>query len=227
MKFKSSRFFFYTFIMSFLFWNIAFAEENPKNDDQTFTLSTKQIMADVAALPENYPKYTTQLINIANQNSQATRACYVGQMSELIQEFPGNSYDQWVKWYLEKYPDSVDQATDKTWTMIQKMQQAMGAIDREMVRRWMQELILTKTYAGLRFQESILKAIATSKNTTYRLARPDEESKGIDGYIGTEPFSIKPVSYQSKNFLPETIDVKIIYYEKVRGGIKFHYPSFN
>ena len=73
-----------------------------------------------------------------------------------------------------------------------------------------------------RIGESVLKTIATSKKTTYRLARPDEESKGIDGFIGTEPVSIKPVSYQAK-FLPETIDVKIIYYEKVRGGIEFHY----
>jgi hypothetical protein len=180
-------------------------------------------MGDVAGPPESYPKYTTQLINIANQNSQATRAHYVGQMSELIQEFPGNSYDQWVQWYLGKYPDAVDQATDRTWAMILKMQQAMGGIDKEMVRQWMQELILTKTYAGLCFQESILKTIAKNKKTTYRLARPDEESKGIDGFIATEPVSIKPVSYQSKKSLPETIDVKIIFYEKVRGGIEFNY----
>jgi hypothetical protein len=223
MNIKSSRFFFYTFILSFLFLNSVTAKDNPKNNDQSFTLSTKQIMADVAGPPEIFPKYTTQLINLANQNSQATRAHYVGQMSELIQEFPGNSYDQWVQWYIAKYPDAVAQATDKTYTMIQKMQKAMAEIDRDMVRLWMQELIFSKSYAGLRFQESILKAIASSRNTTYRLARSDEESKGIDGFIGTEAVSIKPVSYQSKKFLPETINVKIIFYEKVRGGIEFHY----
>jgi hypothetical protein len=223
MKVKFSGFFFFAFILTYLFFNIAAAKDDTKTEDQTFTLSTKQIMDDVAGPPEKYPKYTTQLINLANQNSQATRAHYVGQMSELIQEFPGNSYDQWVEWYIGKYPDAVDQATDKTWAMILKMQQAMAKIDKDMVRQWMQELILTKTYAGLRFQESILKTIAASKKMTYRLARPDEESKGIDGFIGTEPVSIKPVSYQAKKFLPETIDVKIIYYEKIRGGIKFHY----
>lgn len=223
MKIKSPSLFFSAVILTFLFFNIAVAQDDTKTEDQKYTISTKQIMDDVAGPPENYPKYTTQLINLANQNSQATRAHYVGQMSELIQEFPGNSYDQWVQWYMGKYPDAVDQATEKTWIMIQKMQQAMAEIDRDMVRRWMQELIFTKTYAGLCFQESILKTIATNKKTTYRLARPDEESKGIDGFIGLVPVSIKPVSYQSKKSLPETIDVKIIFYEKVRGGIEFHY----
>jgi len=223
MRIKSSNFFFYALILTLLFWDIAIAKDAPKGHEQTFTLSTKQIMADVAGPPESFPKYTTQLINLGNQNSQATRPCYVGQMSDLIQEFSGNSYDQWVKWYIAQYPEAVNQATDKTFAMIQKMQKAMVEIDREMVRQWMQELILTKTYAGLRFQESILKAIAEKNSTTYRLARPDEESKGIDGFLGTEPVSIKPVSYRSKQFLPETIDVKIIYYEKVRGGITFSY----
>ncbi len=36
-----------------------------------------------------FPKYTTQLMNLANQNSQGTRPKVVGQMSDLIQEFDG------------------------------------------------------------------------------------------------------------------------------------------
>jgi len=223
MRIQSTRFFFINVILLFLFWNIATAKDNPIKNHQTFTLSTKKIMADVAGPPEKYPKYTTQLINLANQNSQATRACYVGQMSELIQEFSGNSYEQWVEWYITKFPDAIDQSTDKTYAMICKMRQAMAGIDKEMVRQWMQELILTKTYAGLCFQETILKAIAEKNSTNYRLARPEEETRGIDGFIGTEPVSIKPVSYKSKSFMPETIDAKIIYYEKVRGGIKICY----
>lgn len=220
MKRKSANYICYAVILLFLTAGIGYADESLPDNDLTFTISTKQIMADAAGPARDFPKYTTQLINLANQNSQATRPCYVGQMSELIQDFPGSSYDQWVDWYVKKYPAAVDQATDKTWAMICKMQQAMAEIDREMVRQWMQELILTKTYAGLRFQESILKSVAAGKNTSYRLATPDEESEGIDGYIGSMPVSIKPVSYQSKPFLQETIDAKIIYYEKVRGGIK-------
>ncbi|MGB9721983.1 MAG: MjaI family restriction endonuclease [bacterium] len=37
-------------------------------------------------------------------------------------------------------------------------------------------------------------------------------SKGIDGYIGEIPVSIKPHTYQVKVALPEHIETKIIYY---------------
>lgn len=196
------------------------AEEPPDSAGKFFVLPMAQIMEDVAEKPAIFPKYTTQIINLANQNSQATRPCYVGQMSELIQEYPGNTYEGWVAWYLEKHPEAIDQATDKTFAMIQNMREAMAKINRDMVREWTEELILTKTYAGLRFQESILKALAQKKNTTFRLARPEEEAKGIDGYIGSRAVSIKPETYASKSFLPETIDTDIIFYEKVRGGIR-------
>lgn len=35
----------------------------------------------------DFPKYTSQLINWANQNAQRTRPVVVGQMSELFPEF--------------------------------------------------------------------------------------------------------------------------------------------
>jgi len=35
----------------------------------------------------SFPKYTSQLINWANQNAQGTRPVVVGQMSDLFQEF--------------------------------------------------------------------------------------------------------------------------------------------
>ena len=36
-----------------------------------------------------FPKYTSQLMNWANQNAQGTRPVVVGQMSELFPEFLG------------------------------------------------------------------------------------------------------------------------------------------
>ncbi len=191
--------------------------------DLRFTLAMADIMEDVAGSADPFPKYTTQLLNLANQNSQATRPNQVGQMSELIQEFPGRGYGEWVKWYTGKHPGAIDQASEKTYEMVEKMRTAMAGIDRAMTRRWISELVLTKTYAGLRFQESVLKKIAAMKNTTYRLATPEEETKGIDGFIGLTPVSVKPTSYASKPFLNETIPVDIIYYEKIRGGIRVTY----
>lgn len=44
---------------------------------------TRLLDADAAS----FPKYATQLINLANQNAQGTRPEVVGQMTELIHEF--------------------------------------------------------------------------------------------------------------------------------------------
>jgi len=51
----------------------------------------------------------------------------------------------------------------------------------------------------------------------------EEEARGIDGYIGEIPVSIKPHTYDAKASLPEHIDVKIIYYRKIDGDIEVDY----
>ncbi len=35
-----------------------------------------------------------------------------------------------------------------------------------------------------------------------------------------------PQSYESKPMLPETIDVRIVYYEKVKDGINLYFEEF-
>ena len=64
-----------------------------------------------------FPKYTSQLINWANQNAQGTRPVVVGQMSELFPEFMNSgmeiTIENWRKWYTEKHPEAFENATDK------------------------------------------------------------------------------------------------------------------
>ena len=69
----------------------------------------------------NFPKYTTQIINLVNSNAQGTRPAVVGQMSELIQAFPGKSLAEWIEWYSEQQPNAVNNATDKIWSKLQEM----------------------------------------------------------------------------------------------------------
>jgi len=194
-----------------------------ENNYQVIRIKTKRITEDIIGKKIKFPKYTTQLMNLANRNSQATRPKHVGQLSELIQQFDGLGYDDWVRWYTDRHPQAIDAATHKIHLMVLKMKKAMERIDEEMIKKWAQDLILTKTYVGLRFQKSILMQIAERKNQTFRLATPGEEAKGIDGFIGSTPVSVKPFSYQSQRGLNEQIDVAVIYYKKVRGGLKVYY----
>ncbi len=172
-----------------------------------------------------FPKYATQIINLANQNAQATRPRVVGQMSELIQEFSGKTLEEWEEWYLAKYPDAINVATQKILEMIDNFKDVLDKIDENMIRQWLRDLIIVKTFIGLKFQEAILRKIAEKFKTNFRLADAEEESKGIDGYVANIPISLKPISYKSKNMLLETINVFIVFYEKQKDGLKITIPE--
>lgn len=188
-----------------------------------FTLKNSKIIEDTIGQSNGFPKYTTQIINLANQNAQGTRPKVVGQMSDLIVECPYRGYEEWVKWYSEKMPKAIDDGTEKIYAMIKSLSSAMQVIDKDLVRKWVEDLVLTKTFTGFYFQESILKTISEIKKANYRRATPAEESQGIDGYIGGNPVSIKPTTYKTKNMLHENINVKLIYYEKTKDGIRVEY----
>jgi len=184
---------------------------------------------EIGEVPE-FPKYTTQILNLANQNSQGTRPRVVGQMSELIQEFDGTTIEEWIDWYESRHPDARNKASNKIEDMVEKLSDAIDKIDRDMIEKWVKDLVLYKTFIGLHFQEAILKKVADMKNTTYRLAVTEEERRGVDGYvedidgfIDGKPISIKPSTYKSKAQLSEEIEAEIIFYEKKRGGITIQF----
>ncbi len=90
-------------------------------------------------------------------------------------------------------------------------------IDRTLVKSWVEDLVLVKTFTGLKFQEAILRKLLAIKGCDYRLAELCEESQGIDGVVGEEAYSIKPSTYRSMANLAESIKIKIVFYEKTRG----------
>jgi hypothetical protein len=186
-------------------------------------LKNNKITQDIVGKIVEFPKYTTQIMNLANQNAQGTRPKVVGQMSELIKQFPGETYEEWVQWYNEQRPNAIDEATEKVYAMVKSIDNSISEIDKNMVRQWVEDLVLTKTFTGFYFQESILKAISENKRLEYRMATPQEESKGIDGFIGDIPVSIKPITYKTMSRLQENIEVRIIYYEKLKDGIRVEY----
>lgn len=82
-------------------------------------------------------------------------------------------------------------------------------------------MIITKTYNGLYFQQAILEKLSTILGLPYRLATAEEESKGIDGYVGNTAYSIKPDTYKSINArsISDEVNVKMVYYTKKKTGI--------
>ncbi len=185
-------------------------------------INNKELIKELIGEIKDFPKYTTQIINLANQNAQGTRPRVVGQLSELIKECPEKTYKGWKKWYLVKHPNAIENAAEKINEIINSLKNAIQSIDKPMIKRWVEDLVLEKTFIGLRFQEAILRKIALIKNTNYRLANPEEESQGIDGFIGNIPVSIKPTTYKIKNALREEIKSKIIFYKKTKSGLEIN-----
>ena len=166
-------------------------------------------------------KYIGSVINIANGFSQATRPKHVGQMSELIQQFrnecDSHEVDDWEKFY--DGDDKIDVAADKIWECVLAMKENLDEITKDDVRAWTKDLIINKTHSGLQIQLEVLKLCANGK--PYRLANVEEEAKGIDGFIGNEPVSIKPNTYKkTPNYGKEHIPYRIIYYINGKNGLK-------
>ncbi|MCB1156510.1 MAG: MjaI family restriction endonuclease [Leptospiraceae bacterium] len=190
-------------------------------------IKTTELIKVIQTNQAEFPKYTTQLINLANQNAQGTRPKIVGQMSELIQEFDGDNFDDWENWYIDKYPKAIENATDRIFEMITNLKEAIQHVDRDLVEKWVHDLVVVKTFIGLKFQKILLQKIAEKYEVEYKASTPQEESKGIDGYIGKIPVSIKPDTYKIKNQLNEKIEVPIIYYTKVKDGISVDLEELN
>lgn len=173
-------------------------------------------------LETHFPKYTSQLINWANQNAQGTRPKVVGQMSELFPAYrkdaKEHSVEEWAAWYLERQPDAIETATDRIESQIENLKQAIQLIDREMIRKWVYDLVINKTYVGLYYQQVILSHMAREQGATWCLATPPEEARGIDGFVGDKPYSIKPDSYRTMGRLSEQIAVTMVYYKVKANG---------
>jgi len=186
-------------------------------------ITNEEIRRFLESEAPEFPKYVSPLINLANYYAKGTAPRVVGQMSELIHEFQGKTLAEWEDWYFKKNPGALNEAVQKIIQMLELFKQQLNRIDKPMVEQWARDLVIVKTFMGLRLQEPILKKAAELKGAPFRFAAPSEEAIGVDGYVGETPVSIKPVTYKAKSTLPESIDTKILYYEKRDDGIEVDY----
>lgn len=191
-------------------------------DKDEFRISEEerdQLVADeVEGFPIDNPKYTTYLLNPAINLSQSNRPHVVGQMSDIVEEFrekyPKGTFEDWVEFYYEEYDgeDRLEEATEMAYPMVKKMRDAFEQIDEEMTHNYLRDLVLFKSYEGFDIQEAVLRKLGELFDKEITRATAEDESQGIDGYIGDQPVQVKPATY--KDNLQETIDVPIVYYDE-------------
>ncbi len=188
-----------------------------------FTIPNEKISRHNESKAPEFPKYTSQLINWANQNAQGTRPRVVGQLTELfpcyLKQTDQASIADWENWYTQQFPDALKAATDRICAQIEHLKKAIQLIDRPMIEAWVRDLVISKTFDGMYVQKAILAELSIREGQPYRLATAQEEAKGIDGFVGDTAYSIKPSTYKTMDRLPEQIQAKMVFYQKVKAGL--------
>lgn len=111
------------------------------------------------------PKYSSQVINLANGYAKATRPDNVGQVSEDIKRFrddetlSGYSNQDWINWHQNHYPNGIQKATDEAWAMFVKMRNSLNTVTKDDIRKWEEDFVYSKTYDGLMVQNAIITKI--------------------------------------------------------------------
>src|SRR3989344_7603383 len=180
---------------------------------------TKEEIMEVAKYnPKEFPKYTASVINLLNRWAGGTASKIVGQMSDEVIECPHRDYNKWREWYLKRHPKSIEDATNLIMKKFEEVKKGLDKIDRKIVELWVEDLVIDKSFWGLKVQEAILNKIEKKTGIKCRLANKDEESKGFDGFIGNNAVQIKPDSYKvASNVKTEKSRAKIIFYKKEDG----------
>lgn len=96
----------------------------------------------------------------------------------MIKEFEGKTFSEWEKWYQERKPGAIDEATNRIYQMLQQFKDTLNNVNRETVEMWVRDLVLVKTFIGLKFQEAILRKGAELKGVDWRFASPGGRIKG-------------------------------------------------
>jgi len=179
-----------------------------------------------------WPKYSTQFLNLAGQNSKCFSANRVGSMKELWLEFGEtgvpDTLENWETFYVDRMgTDGLDEASEKLYGMIQKM--GVPWIDEQMCSDYVREVIYNKTHFGMGGEALAIAVAAEYFELPYRFSNAEEESQGIDGWIGEYPVQVKPQDTFKVGHVfnkADTAKQLVVTYEKKKHTCYIHNPEF-
>lgn len=188
--------------------------DNQSSKDDNVVISGEERETIVRGFSQDFPKYSTQLMNIANQNAQSTRPPVVGQISELLEDFrkehPNGDYQDWKEFYLEENDgeERLDEATEKLLDMLHEFRRVLDEIDEEMAKEYIFDLVLYKSYLGEDVEAVILNKLGDIYKKEVSPARLDS----FDGFVGDQAVRIEP--YDDYNKEDNSENIPIVYYKE-------------
>jgi len=186
-----------------------------------------------------FPLNSKPILNIATQNSQATRPAIVGSMKDFFTEFlatGGKTVDQWETWYKahkDKNGNDGHQrivaATDKLHAYLNKMPLDHAVFTRDIAEKYLLDLIINKTHYGMSGEYHSVVAAAKYFGKEYRFSTAEEESQGIDAWLGDCPVQVKPADSVKKHHVRNHADEEktlVITYKSKEDVCFVHNPEF-
>lgn len=179
-----------------------------------------------------WPKYATQLMNIAAQNCKATAPKNIGSCKEAWmqmreQHIPG-TLENWTAFYNQLHGEAKLIAAGKN---IHAMLTKMGItwITQDMAIDYAKEIAYNKTHMGLGGEEMAVQVVAKYFDQPLRFSTAAEESQGTDAWIGGRPVQVKPNDSVFKAHVhnhASTDTHLIITYETKKQVCYIHNPEF-
>jgi hypothetical protein len=191
------------------------------------------IVADAKFTPATtnveYPKYFKLQVNMANQVSRATSKKNIGNLNEIFTRFRSvtktqdQTVENWKAYYTSLNPEAIETAIQKVSAKYLEIIQNVGNPNTKklnkhlstLIATWVESLIIEKTYNGMMAQVQVLSQLAQYNSMKITRATSQEDSRGIDAYIGSTSVNVKPVSY---NPVKVTAD-QVVYYRTDAGKL--------
>lgn len=181
----------------------------------------------------DFPLYSKPILNIATQNSQATKVKLVGSMKDQWTQFMatgGRSVEEWETWYMANGgADKIKKATDKLYEMLNKMPLDHAVFTRELAELYILDLVINKTHYGMSGEYHSVLAVARHFGADYRFSTPEEETQGIDAWLGDCPVQVKPHDSVKMHHVYNGADVEktlVVTYEAKKDACYIHNPDF-
>lgn len=195
-------------------------------------LTAKNFKGVIHRTRREWPKYSTQILNIAAQNCKAFDVKRLGSAKETwlsmrSAKIPG-TFENWVAFYnATPLSANIPAQAQKLFDMIQKMQ--IGGITQEMCEDYIKEVIYNKTHMGMAGEEMAVQAVGAHFELPVRFSNAEEEAQGIDGWIGDYPVQVKPEGSAFKGHVhnhPDKDRVLLVTYVPKKTVCYIHNPEF-
>lgn len=196
-------------------------------------ISAKSFQAVTQRNRCDFPLYSKPILNIATQNSKATGVKVVGSMKDQWMQFMATrsrSVEDWESWYMSNGgPAKIQAATDRLYDMLTKMPVDHKVFTRALAHDYIMDLVINKTHYGMSGEYHAVLAAARHFDLPHRFSTPEEESQGIDAWIGPHPVQVKPhdsVRMHHVRNHADTDQTLVITYEAKKDCCYIHNPEF-